>query len=381
MNSILVLNAGSSSVKFAIYEQANIDKPLLSGQVENLGEEAHLLIHDHNEVRNVHPSNHEGAIQSILSLVEQSSNIPPIGGIGHRVVHGGNRYSGPIILTPESIEYLESLNNLAPLHQPHNLSMVQSSIAAYPNATQVACFDTAFHHGHPWVNDTFAIPQKYYDEGIRRYGFHGLSYDYVSSQLSTLLPERHNQNVIIAHLGNGASMCALQNKKSIASSMGFSALDGLPMGTRSGSIDAGVLLYWLDKGYSKEKIQHILYKESGLKGLSGMSNDVRSLLDSDAIEAKKALDYFVHRVTREVGALCAILGGLDALVFTGGIGEHAAQIRARVIEPLGFLGLAIDPNKNSQNAQYIHKGRTAICVVPTNEESVIAKAVLREIQS
>lgn len=375
MDSILVLNAGSSSVKFALYDATSTADPFVSGQVENIGADAHLLVKGSEQTFNVSPSTHLGAINAIIRLVESKAASVQILGIGHRIVHGGTRFSTAVELNTDTLTYLHSLSNLAPLHQPHNLKMVEVSKQAFPNALQVGCFDTAFHHGHPWVNDTFAIPNKYYDEGIRRYGFHGLSYEYIASQLPNIIPSVFDKRIIVAHLGNGASMCGLNNLKSIVSSMGFSALDGLPMGTRCGQIDAGVLLFWMDKGYSKEKIERIVYKESGLKGLSGMTNDVRMLLASDDPHAKRAIDYFVNRITREIGSLSAVLGGLDALVFTGGIGENAAKIRELVIEPLSFLGLKIDTNANASNQTFVQNAKVPICVIPTKEESVIARAV------
>ncbi len=375
MDVILVLNAGSSSVKFALYDASFKNDPFLRGQVENIGADARLMVEGSKDSANVSPSNHLGAMNAIIQLIERKEKNAQISGVGHRIVHGGTRFATAVELSADNLRYLHSLSNLAPLHQPHNLKMVEVSKHAFPNALQIGCFDTAFHHGHPWVNDTFAIPNKYYDEGIRRYGFHGLSYEYIATQLPDIIPEVFNKRVVVAHLGNGASMCGLSNLKSIVSSMGFSALDGLPMGTRCGQIDAGVLLYWMDKGYSKEKIEQIVYKESGLKGLSGMTNDVRILLNSDNIHAKRAIDYFVNRITREIGSLSAVLGGLDALVFTGGIGENASKIRELVIEPLSFLGLKIDDDANATNQTFVQSAKVPICVIPTKEENMIAEAV------
>jgi len=270
---------------------------------------------------------------------------------------------------------LTALTPLAPLHQPHNLACIHAAIATFPHAVQIACFDTAFHRGQPWVNDTFAIPKKFYQKGVRRYGFHGLSYDFISNELDLTHPDISDSKVIIAHLGNGASMCAIDKGKSVGSTMGFSALDGLPMGTRCGQLDPGVLLYFMDQGRSSAEISRILYKESGMKGLSGITSDMRELLSSDAEDAKKAIDYYVFRIQREVGAMAAILGGLDALVFCGGIGENASQIRARVVENLGFMGLNINAEANNNNEINIHSGPTPILVIKTDEERIIARAV------
>jgi len=296
-------------------------------------------------------------------------------GVGHRVVHGGAEFDQPVVLTEDVIERLTALTSLAPLHQPHNLACIHAAITTFPQAVQVACFDTAFHRGQAWVNDTFAIPKRFYDKGVRRYGFHGLSYDFISSELSRSHPEIANSKVIVAHLGNGASMCAIDNGKSVGSTMGFSALDGLPMGTRCGQLDPGVLLYLMDQGHSSSEISRILYKESGLKGLSGITSDMRELLLSEVEDAKKAIDYYVFRIQREVGAMAAILGGLDALVFCGGIGENATEIRARIVENLSFLGLLIDHNANDRNATEVASGSTPILVINTDEERVIARAV------
>ena len=240
---------------------------------------------------------------------------------------------------------------------------------------QVACFDTGFHRGQPWVNDTFAIPKRFYQQGVRRYGFHGLSYDYISSELNRSHPDIANAKVVIAHLGNGASMCAVVNGKSVGSTMGFSALDGLPMGTRCGQLDPGVILYLMDQGRSSAEISRILYKESGMKGLSGLTSDMRELLASELEDASKAIDYYVFRIQREVGAMAAILGGLDALVFCGGIGENAAEIRSRIVENLSFLGLEINRTANANNDTVINSGVTPILVIPTDEERVLARAV------
>ncbi len=270
---------------------------------------------------------------------------------------------------------LRALEPLAPLHQPHNLAAVDAARTAFPDAIQIGCFDTSFHRGHPKVSDIFALPRHFYDQGVRRYGFHGLSYDFVSGELARTEPELIAGRIVIAHLGNGASMCAVGGGKSVASTMGFSALDGLCMGTRCGQLDPGVMLYLMEKeGMTTAEISTLLYKESGLKGLSGISHDMRTLEASDAPEAAEAIAYFVHRIRRELGALTATLGGLDALVFTGGIGENSATIRSGVCEGMEWLGIGIDPERNAANARNMGTGKIRVMTIPTDEERVIARA-------
>ncbi|MCK5749795.1 MAG: acetate/propionate family kinase, partial [Oricola sp.] len=293
-----------------------------------------------------------------------------------RIVHGGIDFAAPVRLDEETVDRLEALEPLAPLHQPHNLAAVRAAHEAFPNAIQIACFDTAFHRTHPWVNDTFALPREWYERGVRRYGFHGLSYEYVSGEIARLAPELRHGRVVIAHLGNGASMCAVRDGRSIASTMGFTALDGLPMGTRCGQLDPGVLLYMMDhEKMSPAEITDLLYRKSGLKGLSGMTNDMRELEASDSPEAAHAIEYFVFRIRRELGALAAVLGGLDAFVFTGGIGEHSAHVRREVCKGMEWLGISIDETKNAENALDLSTGATRVMVVKTDEERVIARAV------
>ena len=296
-------------------------------------------------------------------------------GVGHRVVHGGPDHGAPLVLDAANTEELAALEPLAPLHQPHNLAAVRAAREAFPGVVQVAVFDTAFHRGHPWVNDTYGLPRRFYDMGVRRYGFHGLSYDYISGKLADAYPALHEGRVVVAHLGNGASLCAIENGRSIASTMGFSALSGLCMGTRPGQMDPGVLLWMIDdQGMSSEEITRVLYRESGLKGLSGKTNDMRALLESEEEEAAQAVEYFVSRVAQEVAAMAVAMEGIDALVFTGGIGENAAPIRARVLRALAFLGFTLDPVANEAGDERISSGLPAL-VLPTNEELVIARAV------
>lgn len=371
MSVLLTLNAGSSSVKFSIYENTT---NLLTGQVENLGPAARLVIDDTKT--EIGAADHPAALSAILRAAAPTLTRRALAGVGHRIVHGGVEFHQPTILTDDVLQRLAALNPLAPLHQPHNLSMVEAARKAFPDAVQIGCFDTAFHHGHPWVNDTFALPRSFYDEGVRRYGFHGLSYDYITSALARDYPNLHEGRVVVAHLGNGASMCAIRAGQSVGSTMGFSALDGLPMGTRCGQLDPGAVLYLLGKGLGHTEIETILYRESGLKGLSGISHDMRTLLASDAPEAAQAIDYYVFRIQRELGAMTAVLGGLDGLVFCGGIGENAAPIRARVLRGMGYLGLVMDDEANADNGPRITSGAIPALVIPTDEESVIAKALL-----
>ena len=380
MTTVLTLNAGSSSLKFAVYS-SDSDHPLVTGLVDRIGTNATLKLKDQRgfdlPTKTDGLSTHQEALTSVLSAIEPELDGKTIDIVGHRVVHGGLWYDAPVMVTDEVLERLTTLEPFAPLHQPHNLSGIKAAKAAFPNAPQIACFDTAFHRHHPYVNDTFAIPRAYYDKGVRRYGFHGLSYDYISGELHRIAPTIAQGRVVVAHLGNGASMCAIQDGKSVASTMGFSALDGLPMGTRCGQLDAGVVLYLMDQeGLSATDISDMLYKKSGLLGLSDLSNDMRTLEASDSLEARQAIDYFVFRIQRELGGMAAAMGGIDGLVFCGGIGENSAFIRDRVCERTAWMGIEIDYKKNDAHAQVIstEMSRTTVMVIPTNEELVIARA-------
>jgi len=374
--AILTLNAGSSSIKFGLYREGDDPVEEARGQVDGIGPDAALVLDaGEGETRAaVAAPDHQAALAAIIAALKPLLAGDEIAGIGHRVVHGGPYLDGPRHLDDDLIAYLKTLSPLAPLHQPHNLAGISAARAAFPGAPQIACFDTAFHRGHPWVNDTFALPRRFHDQGVRRYGFHGLSYDFITSKLKQDFSSISQGNVIISHLGNGSSLCATKSGVSVDSTMGFSALDGMPMGTRSGQIDPGVLIYLVDAGYDAAALTKLLYKESGLKGLSGISHDMRSLLASADPRAEQAVAYFTSRLAREIGALAASLGGLDALVFTGGIGEHAAPIRARALEKLGFLGLSVDAKANAANATRIESGPVPILVLPTDEERVIARA-------
>ncbi|MDO5647039.1 acetate/propionate family kinase [Paracoccus sp. (in: a-proteobacteria)] len=380
--AILTLNAGSSSLKVAVYAADDLE-PLASGLVERIGESApqmKLKSPDGAALRlsDGALSDHAQAMQTVLDSLRLNFPDLDVVAVGHRVVHGGTDYSAPVVVDDAMLERLDALSPFAPLHQPHNLAGVRAAMAAFPGVPQVACFDTAFHRHQPWVNDTFALPRAMYDEGVRRYGFHGLSYDYIAGELRRVAPLIADGRVVVAHLGNGASMCAIQGGRSVASTMGFSALDGLPMGTRSGQVDPGVLLYLMDqKGMDARQISDLLYKQSGLLGLSGgLSNDMRALIDADTAESRQAIDYFVFRIQRELGAMAAAMGGIDALVFCGGIGENAALIRARVCERTEWMGLEIDHARNADNALIISTeiSRGHVMVIPTDESIVIARA-------
>lgn len=377
----LTLNAGSSSLKVAVYGPSG-DDPLIIGQAERIGPEGKLKLKD--AAGDVLPNapgdltTHDGAFAAALATIRAARPGIRAAAIGHRIVHGGVNHTRPVVLTPGVLEDLAQLSPFAPLHQPHNITGVRLAMAEFPGVPQVACFDTAFHRGQPLVNDMFAIPFRYYEKGVRRYGFHGLSYDYITGALGRIAPHLMQGRVVVAHLGNGASMCAIHDGKSVASSMGYSVLDGLPMGTRCGQIDPGVLLYMLEQeGLSTAQVRQILYNDSGLVGLSGgLSNDMRTLEAADTPESRRAIEYFVFRVQRELGAMAASMGGIDALVFCGGIGENSRLVRRGICERLGWMGIEIDQGRNAENAMVISSefARTTVMVVPTKEELVIARA-------
>jgi len=366
--AVLTLNAGSSSLKVALYPEAG-DLPLATGLADRIGPDGHLRLKlpDLHETPRI--TSHAVAMEAVIDALTLRWPDLDLVAVGHRVVHGGLRETHAPI-TPDLLTELEALSPFAPLHQPHNLAGIQAAMQAFPGVPQVACFDTAFHRTHPWEADTFALPRRFYDQGVRRYGFHGLSYDYVSSVLPADLTR-----VVVAHLGNGASMCAIRDGRSIASTMGFSALDGLPMGTRSGQLDPGVLLYLMEQqAMSPAEISDLLYKQSGLLGLSGISNDMRVLEASDAKEAAQAIGYFTLRCAREVAGLAAAMGGVDGLVFCGGIGENSARVRRQICAGLGWMGITLDEARNLAHGPEIGAGGVRVLVVPTNEELVIAKA-------
>ena len=382
----LTVNAGSSSLKFGLFRLGEGDpEAAATGLVERIGGAASMTLSCGGEkTRRDAPeaADHAGALQAALAALREAAPEARIAAVGHRVVHGGPDFAAPEPLTEATLAALARYEPFAPLHQPHNLAGVRAAMAAFPDAAQVACFDTAFHRNHPRVNDVFALPRRYYDKGVRRYGFHGLSYDFIAGRLAEIAPQLHAGRVVVAHLGNGASMCGMLAGRSVGSTMGFSALDGLPMGTRCGQLDPGVLLYLMQQeGMDADAISDLLYKESGLLGLSGESNDMRTLLASDGEGARDAIAYYVFRIRRELGALAAVLGGLDALVFTGGVGENAAPIRARVCEGMDWIGIELDPAANEAGAQVVSTefSRARVMVIPTNEELVIARAAARRV--
>jgi len=377
--AILVLNAGSSSLKFTLRDAAAPDRRLLAGDFEELGTAATFRARDAAGAILVVPpvapaASHAMALGLLLPWLRQVMPDVSLVAAGHRVVHGGARFTAPVVIDEGVLAALDALVPLAPLHQPHNLAAIRAVAAAAPGLSQVACFDTAFHATIAPVVQAFALPQALADEGIRRYGFHGLSYQAIADRLPALLGTVADGRVIVAHLGNGASLCALQGRRSMATTMGFTALDGLVMGTRSGSIDPGVLLHLMAaKGWDGVRLTRLLYRESGLLGLSGISSDMRALLASDDAAARFSVEVFVHRVVREIGALAATIGGLDALVFTAGIGERAAPVRAAVMEGCRWLGIVPDATANASHGPRISSaGPATAWVVPTDEEGVIA---------
>lgn len=396
MNALLTLNAGSSSLKFALFplEPALAPSPTVHGQVEGIGTHPHLLARDgdgrlYDEAIALPPgadqtAHHRAALAHLFAWISSHNAALRVVAAGHRVVHGGMGFSAPTLITEDVLATLESLVPLAPLHQPHNLRAIRALAELMPAIPQIACFDTAFHRSQPALAQAFALPRALSAEGVKRYGFHGLSYEYVARQLPRVLGEDTARGaVVIAHLGNGASMCALREGRSQASTMGFTALDGLVMGTRCGNLDPGVLLYLMEqKGMDAGALTRLLYKESGLLGVSGQSPDMRDLLASDSPEAHEAVELFCYRIARELGSMAAAAGGLEALVFTGGIGEHADAVRSRVVEHSHWLGLALDPGANRDHRPRIEKtgSRVKVAVVSTNEEWMIAHHAARLMQ-
>ncbi|MHC5109385.1 MAG: acetate/propionate family kinase [Planctomycetota bacterium] len=382
-DAILVINAGSSSIKFSAYAVVldTLDC-VFRGQVERINTQPHFVIRDGNgEVladdrwdRDPSRGGHEQAFAHLREWLASQVHELSLVAVGHRVVHGGVDLCVPTLIDDDVLQMLESLVPLAPLHQPHNLSAIKAVMGANPELPQVACFDTAFHRDHPKVADRFGLPPEYYDAGIRRFGFHGLSYEYITKTLPTIAPTVADGRLVVAHLGSGASMCAIKNGHSIDSTLSFTALDGLPMGTRCGDLDPGVVIYLLREGMSLDEIEELLYKRSGLLGISGESNDMRRLLASENAEAAEAIDYFVYRIVRELGGLCSVLGGLDALVFTAGIGANSPEIRAAVCRRAAWLGIEIDEAANlAGNGQISTPGVTpSVWAIQTDEERMIA---------
>ena len=387
MDTILVVNAGSSSVKFQIFSvdgEGSLRRQI-KGQMDGIGSRPRLRASGASGdpmADRAYPIEAVPDIPAAMAIagewLRDELRITPMA-VGHRVVHGGPDYDRPILIGHGVVARLERFVALALLHQPHNLAPIRSLLANFPGLPQVACFDTAFHRTHSAVADHYAIPHQLHAEGVRRYGFHGLSYEYIARTLPQIAPDIAKGRVIVAHLGSGASMCALREGRSVESTMGFTALDGLPMGTRPGQIDPGVVLYLItEKGMSASSVQGFLYRNCGLKGLSGVSNDMRELEVSGDAHAKVAIDHFVYRIGLNAGMLAAALQGLDAFIFTAGIGENSVSIRARVAELLGWLGIVLDPAENARQARLISRSdsRIPVYVVPTDEELMIAQHTL-----
>jgi acetate kinase len=382
MQPLAVINAGSSSIKFAIFED-NPEYPVLfRGQIEKLGVAPRLIVNDADGGRLVEQSwragelDHSSATTTILETAVAMLGGRRVRAVGHRVVHGGTKFASPILVNKDVLTELRTLCPLAPLHQPHNLAAIDAIAAAAPHIQQVACFDTAFHRAQPEIAQLFALPRELTDRGIRRYGFHGLSYEFISRRLMDAAPEFAAERVVIAHLGNGSSLCAIHDGRSVATTMGFTAVDGLMMGTRCGSIDAGVLIYLMDElQMDARALEDLVYKRSGLAGMSGISADMRTLRESKERAAAAAIELFVYRIVREIGSMAAALGGVDALVFTGGIGQNDQQTRAEIAAGCSWLGLVLDPRLNKAREMRIdgEGSKVAAFVIPTDEEQMIAR--------
>jgi acetate kinase len=380
---VLVVNAGSSSLKFCVYEtpDANGWRLAARGQIEGIGTAARFSARDgggqtlfHQQLGTVHDAH--TALDALASWLRSRFAGARVAGVGHRVVHGGAHYDRPVLITSKVLADLRGLIPLAPLHQPFNLAAIEAVTSRLPQVPQVACFDTGFHRGRQAVTEVLPLPREVCSAGVQRYGFHGLSYEYMAATIPAIAPELAGSRLIVAHLGSGASMCAMRNGRSIDTSFGFTALDGLCMGTRPGSVDPGAVLYMIQKvALSATELEDILYKRSGLLGISGISSDMRVLLSRPEPEARLAVDYFVYRAAREIGALAAVLGGLDALVFTAGIGEHSPEIRKRICEASAWLGIELDEAANQGAGPRISRpgSRASAWVIPTNEELMIAR--------
>jgi acetate kinase len=386
-DAVLVLNAGSSSLKFSVFRDCEPPQLLLSGQLESLLSEPRFVAYDAGRQmvdeyswRGAPPLGHQGAIAFLLNWGRLGEH--QLVAAGHRVVHGGTRFVRPVRVDDGVIAELESLVPLAPLHQPHSIAAIRAVARHAPTLPQVACFDTSFHRTAPAVARKFALPRRFTESGVERYGFHGLSYEYIASRMPCVAPRAAAGRTIVAHLGNGASLCGLHQGTGIATTMSMTPLDGVPMGTRCGAIDPGVLLYLMNQhGLNTDAMERLLYYESGLLGVSGLSSDMRTLLDHERTDphAAEAIELFVYRIQREIGSLAAALGGLDALVFTGGIGEHAAPIRERICRAAGWLGLELDESANHQGGPRISRPESQVdaWVIPTNEELMIAEQTQR----
>jgi acetate kinase len=380
----LVLNAGSSSLKFCVFRRSEMENWRLEarGQIEGIGSSPRLSVKDGRDARladeTLDASVRDGrqALDALASWLRSRYGGARVLGVGHRVVHGGTRYARPTVVTRQVLTELYELIPLAPLHQPHNLAAIEAVFERLPDVPQVACFDTSFHRGHSAVAELIPLPRDLCQPGLQRYGFHGLSYEYIASALPQVAPEIARGRVIVAHLGSGASLCALADGKSIECTLSFTALDGLCMGTRPGTVDPGVILYLFQNlGLSAKQVEDILYKKSGLLGISGISNDMRELLSSNEPGARLAIDYFVYHTAKELGALAAVLRGIDGLVFTAGIGENSAEIRRLICESCAWLGVELDAEANAAKGPRISRpgSKVSAWVIPTNEELMIAR--------
>lgn len=382
MQPLAVINAGSSSIKFAVFED-NAEYPILfRGQVEKLGVAPRLIVKNSEGDQLIEQSwsaqelDHASATKTILETAVGLLGGQRVRAVGHRVVHGGTRFTSPVVVTSDVVPELRKLCPLAPLHQPHNLAPIEAIAEAAPHIPQVACFDTAFHRLQPEIAQMFALPRELTELGIRRYGFHGLSYEYIAMRLHEVAPRLASARVIVAHLGNGSSLCAMREGRSVATTMGFTAVDGLMMGTRSGAIDPGVLIYLMDEhGMDARALEDLIYKRCGLLGVSGISSDMRTLRESKEPRAAAAIKLFVYRIVREIGSMAAAAGGMDAIVFTGGIGQNDAQIRAEIAKGCDWLELVLDPTLNEAGVTRIDglRSRIAAFVIPTDEEQMIAR--------
>jgi len=391
-NAIVVLNAGSSSIKFSLFLERDGNLELdIRGQIEGIYTSARFLSKTQDGAVKAEKSwpdgvaiGHDGALDHLIDHLRSELWDDRLMGIGHRVVHGGLAYTQPVRVDAEVLKVLETFVPLAPLHQPHNLGPIRRALVRVPDLPQVACFDTAFHRGQPEVAQMFALPAELREAGVMRYGFHGLSYEYIASVLPDISPRAAKGRCVVLHLGNGASMCALEAGRSIASTMGFTAVEGLPMGTRSGALDPGVILYLMDQcGMDARAIERLIYTQSGLLGVSGISSNMRTLLASGEPQARLAVDLFLYRIRRELGALTAVMGGLDAIVFTAGIGENAPVIRSRVCRDAAWLGVEIDEGANASGTGRISTdaSRVDVYVIPTNEELMIARHTQRLLET
>ncbi|HSE41398.1 MAG TPA: acetate/propionate family kinase [Acidobacteriota bacterium] len=380
----LVLNAGSSSLKFCVFQRPKGERWQLAarGQIEGIGTSPRLSVKDGAGAQlaeqKLDPEIRDGskAIDALATWLRSKYGGSRVLGVGHRVVHGGAQFTGPTIVTEQVLEDLRKLIPLAPLHQPYNLAAIEAAAERLPEVPQVACFDTSFHRGHAEVADVVPLPREICKDGLQRYGFHGLSYEYIASVLPEVAPEIADKRIIVAHLGSGASLCAMKDRKSVDSTLGFTALDGLCMGTRPGALDPGVVLYLFQNlKLSAKEVEGILYKKSGLLGISGISNDMRDLLGKNEPAAQLAVDYFIFRIAKEIGALTAVLGGLDAIVFTAGIGENSSEIRRRICESSAWLGVELDQEANNRKSTRISRdgSKVSAWVIPTNEELMIAR--------